>query len=262
MDRDSVLEWASWYGEVQAGHVQRRAARERAKGTRARARGLGLPIEAVEPTSRAGDDASWVPVPAAAVALGCSESSVLRWAREGSLEALFDGQAWVSAESVQRLAAARAADAEAWVSQEAAAAIVGCTHARVPELVAGGLLVQRPGPRWQASISRKSAERAAQVWAARLQAEQDAREQRRRARPTNHPPEDGDVWVTTRTAALALNLTPNGVGARIRAGKLPGTLRGNRYWLRRSDVEVAAAAQAFSLRRDVAGCAGRTWAAR
>lgn len=192
-------------------------------------------------------------VPAAAAALSCSESSVLRWAREGRLEARFDGQAWVAAESVQRLAAARAADAEAWVSQEAAAGIVGCSHARVPELVEEGLLVQRPGPRWRASISRDSAVRAAPAWAARVQTEREERETRRRARPTNLPPEDGDVWVTTRTAALALNLTPNGVGARIRAGTLPGTLRGNRYWLRRSDVEVAAAAHAFALRKDASG---------
>lgn len=248
-----MLRWASWYREVQAGREERRAARERAKGTRPRAPGQGLSTEAVGPTGSAGGVASWVSVPEAAAALSCSESSVLRWAREGGLEGglegRFDGQVWVSAESVERLAAARAADAEAWVSQEAAAAIVGCSHARVPELVAEGLLVQRPGPRWRASISRESAVRAATAWAARLAAEREAREERRRARATNWPPEDGDVWVTTGTAALALGLTPGGVGARIRAGTLPGTLRGNRYWLRRSDVEVAAAAQAFVRRR-------------
>lgn len=253
LDRESVLQWASWYREVQAGRDERRAARERAKGTRPRARGLGLPTGAVDPTARADGEASWIPVTTAAATLACSDSSVLRWAREGGLEGRFDGQAWVTAESVQRLAAARAADGEAWVSQEAAAAIVRCSHARVPELVAEGLLVQRPGPRWRASISRESAVQAAAVWAARLKTDQDAREERRRARPTNGPPEDGDVWVTTATAALALGLTSGGVGARIRAGTLPGTLRGNRYWLRRADVEVAAAAQAFAIRQEVAG---------
>ena len=72
-------------------------------------------------------------------------------------------------------------------------------------------------------------------------------------RPTNAPPDDGQVWVTTKTAALVLGLTPNGVGARIRAGTLPAVLRGSRYWLRRVDVETAAAARVFMRRQDTAG---------
>lgn len=250
LDRASVLEWAAWYRQVQVDLAERRTAREqRQQGRRERAtpRGLGLRDILSERTPTAavnGDSISrWLSVEDAALALACSESSIVRWVRAGGLEARFEGRTWVSGASVDQLAAARAADEQAWVSQSDAADIVGCSHGRIPELIEEGLLVQRPGPRWRASISRESAMSAAEVWSQRLRAAKDERDERRRTRPTNAAPDDGHAWVTTSTAALMLGLTRNGVGERIRAGTLPATRRGNRYWMLRQDVEVAAAAQ-------------------
>lgn len=247
LDRASVLEWATWYRQVQVERAERRAAREQRqqpRRERAAPRGLGLREILSARVLPRGTDAApltrWLPVEDAAQALQCSESSVLRWVRAEGLEAKFEGRTWVSGESVDRLVAARAADEQVWVSQADAAEIVGCSHGRVPELIEEGLLVQRTGPRWRASISRESAVSAADVWSQRLHAAQAEREERLRTRPTNAAPDDGQVWVTTSTAALALGLTRNAVGERIRAGTLPATLRGNRYWLRRDDVEAAA----------------------
>ncbi|UFN45201.1 helix-turn-helix domain-containing protein [Nocardioides okcheonensis] len=255
LDLASVLEWAAWHREVQIERAQRRAAREQrqqARPERAAPRGLGLReiLSARRPTSDPDPITRWLTVEDAALALTCSESSVLRWVRAGGLEAKLEGRVWVSGESVDRLIVARAADEQEWVSQADAAQVVGCSRGRIPELIKEGLLVQRPGPRWRASISRESAVSASEVWSQRVRGTELKRDERRRTRPTNEPPDDGHVWVTTTTAALTLGLTRNGVGQRIRAGTLPGTRRGNRYWLRRQDVEVAAAARAFTWRRN------------
>jgi hypothetical protein len=262
LDRDSVLAWASWYREVKQGQAQRRTERERlreASPRRRRERGAGGASRAQQLAALAqtagtagiaggggATAAEWMSVPAAALALGCSASSVVRWAESGLLTVgVAGGDVKLSRESVDRLVVERAADAHGWVSQAEAAGIVGCSHARVPELVVEGLLVQRPGPRGQASISRESADEAAQVWADRQAAAHAAREARAAKRPSNAAPNDGQVWVTTETAALALGMSRNGVGERIRAGTLPAVLRGNRYWLRRTDVETASAARVF-----------------
>lgn len=247
LDKASVLEWAVWYREVKAGQAQRRAARERARAaskSRGRARGQSPRVSTPEAVE-APEDETWLAVPEAALVLDCSESSVLRWADGGHLVVKVDGRAWLSGSSVARLAATRAGDAAAWVSQEEAAAIVGCSHARIPELVDEGLLVQRPGPRWQASISWESANAAAVVWSRRLREAAADRQARKAARPTNAAPDDGQEWVTTGNAAQMLGMTRNGVGERIRSGTLPAVLRGNRYWLRRMDVESAATGEAM-----------------
>jgi excisionase family DNA binding protein len=266
LDRASVLEWADWYHREKAGRAQRRSERERLRETRAARRRDGRPdgrtrVErlaalAARPAAASrvddGDDgeaAEWMSASAAALALDCSTSSVLRWAEAGLLEVGAIGdEVRLSRASVLQLADRRAADAREWVSQAGAAAIVGCSHARVPHLVAEGLLVQRPGPRVQASISRASAEQAAQVWSDRLKVAKAARDERVATRRSNAAPKDGQVWMTTATAALVLGMSRNGVGERIRAGTLPAVLRGNRYWLRRTDVETAAAARAFASR--------------
>lgn len=263
--RDSVLAWAAWYREVKAGQAQRRVERERlreARAERRRERGTGVRgraerlaglVAEAGSVDRVGDEeraSGWLSVAAAAFALSCSTSSVLRWAEGGLLEVTTSGgEVRLSRASVSALAARRAADERDWVSQAEAAALVGCSHARVPELVAEGLLVQRPSPRGQASIGRASTVRAALAWADRQAAHEVARQERAAARPSNAAPDDGQVWVTTATAALVMGMSRNGVGERIRAGTLPAVLRGNRYWMRRTDVETAAAARVFASRR-------------
>lgn len=296
LERGSVLSWAAWYRETQAGIARRRAAREASRergrlrgprrGTVARLAEAATGADREEPDReglvRGGQAMTWLSVSEAAFRLDCSESTVLRWAQAGLLVARLVPRAHmgdavqashtgtsaagtspvdsppstisptrmrvqVSGASVKHLQRMRATDADEWVSQARAAEIVGCSASRIPVLVAEGLLTQRPGPRIQPSIGKDSAVRAAKVWAERVRAEEVARNERRAARPSNAPPDDDDVWVSTATAALALRLSRNRVGDRIRAGTLPAVLRGNRYWLRRADVETAAAARAFEL---------------
>lgn len=205
--RDSVLAWAAWYREVKAGQAQRRVERERlreARAERRRERGTGVRgraerlaglVAEAGSVDRVGDEeraSGWLSVAAAAFALSCSTSSVLRWAEGGLLEVTTSGgEVRLSRASVSALAARRAADERDWVSQAEAAALVGCSHARVPELVAEGLLVQRPSPRGQASIGRASTVRAALAWADRQAAHEVARQERAAARPSNAAPMTG-----------------------------------------------------------------------
>ncbi len=265
----------------------REASRQDGRLSAPKRRPVALLTEAMTKVAREALDRNkpvmaWLSVPEAAARLGCSEDTLRRWAEADLLvvetippssdrdteqassahastrDATFARfpqptvssgrtQVRVSESSVDDLLRVRTADADAWVTQARAAEIVGCSPARIPAMVAEGLLTRRPGPRIQPSISRASAERAAVVWAERARAEAVACQERREARPANGPPDDKDVWVSTATAAIALGLSRNRVGDRIRAGRLPAVLCGNRYWLRRADVETAAAARAFQL---------------
>ena len=247
LDKASVLEWAAWYREVKAGQAQRRAARERARAaskSRGRARGQSPRVSTPEAVEAPEDESGWR-------SRRRRSSWTVRRVRccGGPTAGIWSSRLTVGCgcrrRRLRRLAATRARDAAAWVSQEQAAAIVGCSHARIPELVDEGLLVQRPGPRWQASISRESANAAAVVWARRLREAAADRQARKAARPTNAAPDDGQEWVTTAMRHRCWEMTRNGVGERIRSGTLPAVLRGNRYWLRRMDVESAATAEAM-----------------
>lgn len=173
LDRTSVLEWAAWHRTEAAGKAERRATRGRAKGARTSSRPRAAANwPRLDATGLASGD--WLTVAEAADALGCSESSVLRLARAGHLDARSAirpaGQrpaAVYSSTSVEKVKAERAAEADAWVTWEEAARIVGCSPFPIPALIAEGLLVQRPGPHWKPSISRASAIAAAPVWAKR-----------------------------------------------------------------------------------------------
>ncbi|MDR7254174.1 hypothetical protein J2X46_003167 [Nocardioides sp. BE266] len=173
LDRTSVLDWATWYRTVRAGKAERRATRVRAKGTRTSSRPrTAASWQRIDATELASGD--WLTVAEAAGALGCSESSVLRWARAGRLDARLARRSAgerpavvCSSTSVEKVKSERAAEADAWVNWEEAARIVGCSPFPIPALIAEGLLVQRPGPHWKPSISRASAIAAAPLWAKR-----------------------------------------------------------------------------------------------
>jgi hypothetical protein len=57
-------------------------------------------------------------------------------------------------------------------------------------------------------------------------------------------PDDGDVWLSGPTGALMLGRTPQWVGRLASEERIPAVRRGRRWWLRRLDVEIYAAARA------------------
>jgi len=61
---------------------------------------------------------------------------------------------------------------------------------------------------------------------------------------------DGDVTFDVETTALVLELSTSRVLEMVHAELLPATHIGGRWWLRRSDVEQAAAARAFRRRSE------------
>lgn len=270
LDRDSVLAWATWYREELAGRQARRLSREllraaaqerrierqrrpRGRAARLATRQNGQQAAVTETATASADGAEWISMSAAALRLESTTGSVRRWVELGTLEARFEARLWVASDSVEVFKAERAADVRAWVNQAKAASIVGCAHHHISELVAEGLLVQRSGPTWRASISRASAEAAAPVWSQRQRAAALERERRTAQRPISQPPDDEHVWLSRLEAALVIGVSPSTISNRVRAGTLPGVRRGKRFWLRREDVERAAAARAFHFRQEHAG---------
>jgi hypothetical protein len=136
-----------------------------------------------------------------------------------------------------------------WVSWAEATRIIGCSEPTVQRLVRSGTLVTRHAPRGVPSLRRDSVERAAREWQAERERRQLDRQSRMAAPAKSDPPGDGDVWVPTEVAARALGLTPNRVRQLVASGRLPGTKKANKLWFRRRDVEIAAAAKAFKMRR-------------
>lgn len=135
-----------------------------------------------------------------------------------------------------------------WVSIVDAAAIIGCGHGPVERMAREGVIVRRHGPRGVPSLNRASVEAAGEAWR-RQQSEREAARRTPRRR-LNDAPADGQVWVDSRVAALVLGITANRVRQLAQAGRLPATMCGTKLWLRRDDVERAAAVRAFKRRAD------------
>jgi excisionase family DNA binding protein len=126
---------------------------------------------------------------------------------------------------------------------------LSCSDLLIARLAEEGLIVQRPGPRGQPSISRESAEAAAQVLAERRERIAAEGQESEALRNRNRPPDNGTVWLSVKTTALLLGLSESGTTLRIRSGTLPATRSGRRWWVRREDAEQAATAKAFERRR-------------
>lgn len=254
LDRDSVLAWAEWQREQEAQRAARRRERdEAAVATRRLHRALRPQDHLLGPP----EHGSWLSLPAAAKRLNVGVATIHRWLDDGRLEGVQRAERWVTEESVERLDDERRADAVTWISLKQARGVVGCSDLVIARLVDEGLIVQRPGPRGQASINRESAEQAGRVLAQMREQVHDERERRAALRSRNRPPDDGHVWVSVRTTALLLGLSESGTTLRIRSGRLPATLRGRRWWVRREDAEQAAAARAFGALQRRTTCAGR-----
>lgn len=247
LDRGSVLEWADWQREQVAQREARRREREEASVAKRRLR------DALRPKDRQlgpPEEGSWLSLPAAAQRLDVGVETIRRWLDDERLEGVQRAQRWVTEESVDRIVAHRRADADTWISMKQARAIVGHSDLVIARLVTEGLIVQRPGPRGQASINRQSAEKAGRVLFDREQRVRAEREHRADLRRLGFPPDDGHVWLSVKTAALILGLSESGTTLRIRSGRLPATRRARRWWIRREDAEQAAAARAFEARRN------------
>lgn len=232
LDAASVEQWAGRYRELQA---QRKNSARRARSTTA-------PLPPGE----------WLTTAEAAEILSVHSGTVLRHVELGNLVAHRGSQVWVSEESVRALGG----ELSRWVSWRVAVDILGCTREDIPRLVEQGHIEQRPAHRTRPSLSLASVEAYAsrykgeRVTAQRLKAE--AEQQRAaslRARAArNQPPPDGEVWLDVDTAALVLGLCSSRVLQLVHAELLPAIQIGRRWWLRRIDVEQAAAARAFLAR--------------
>jgi len=247
LDRESVLAWAEWQRDVVVQRQARRREREEASAAKRRLVGASRPEDLLLGPP---DDGSWMSLPAAAKRLDVGVHTIRRWIDNERLDGVQRSELWVTEASVERLVVERRTDATAWVSIKEAGQIVRCSDLMIVRLVDEGLIVQRPGHRSQPSISRETAEAAAQVLAQRREQIHAQRKKREALRGRNRPPDNGTVWLSVKTTALLLGLSESGTTLRIRSGTLPATRRGRRWWVRREDAEQAAAAKAFGRRRE------------
>lgn len=233
LDQDSVLAWADWYAAERAAIEARRRPQRRPGANRTKVRTYGP-----QP-----DPAKWVTTAAAAERLDVSAATIRRLVRCGDLNGYQAGRLWISIESV----AAYAAREARWVSHAEAANVIGCSRHDVARLVEAGELAHRVAARRRPSIDRADAIALQPVWAERQEARQQLeREPAEVRRPVTASPDDGDVWLSTTTTAIALGISPSAVRQRAQRGTLPHYRTATRLWFRRRDVETRAAAQAFA----------------
>lgn len=161
--------------------------------------------------------------------------------RCGDLNGHQVGLLWISIESVDAYASREAR----WVSHAEAANVIGCSRHDVARLVEAGELAHRVAARRRPSIDRAAAIALQPVWAERQKARQLEREPAEVRRPVTASPDDGDVWLSTTTTAIALGISPSAVRQRT-ARHTPHYRTATRLWFRRRDVETASAAQAFA----------------
>lgn len=228
LDAASVEQWAAWYRNLQE---QKELTPRRA----ARSSTAALP------------PGEWLSTAEAAEVASVTPATIRRHADLGNLDVHRGAQVWVSEKSVRALAA----DRDRWISWREAADTLGCPRHVIPRLIDQGHLEQRPVHRTRPSLSRESVEAYVPVYAEHLADAQRREVEEQEARAARiEGPRDGDVWLNVATAALVLELSSNGVLKKVHAGQLPATQIGHRWWLRRSDVEQAAAVRAFLQRMD------------
>jgi hypothetical protein len=187
----------------------------------------------------------WVSSKQAGAMLGISAGHVGWLIENGRLTGELRGRKrrswWISRAEVENLASERAS----WITYVEAAALVGCSNRVITRAVRTGQIESRArlGVTREPSLRRTSVRAFALVWAQERAAV--AERAPARSRPGSLPPDDEHVWLSTRTAALVLGMTPTGVRYRVHQGLLPHVRRRGRLWFRREHVEQAAAARAF-----------------
>ena len=155
-----------------------------------------------------------------------------------------------------RRARAYREDESRWISHETAAAATGLSLAVIKSAAAAGHIIKRRHNHSRPSLLYTD------VLAFALRREQDRRrkaaiafgyamKERARSSAWAAPPDPSgtDPWLPPEVAAIVLKCSASSVRGRARAGRLPATRVGDRWWLRRSHVEIAAAAAAFEITR-------------
>lgn len=132
-----------------------------------------------------------------------------------------------------------------WVTWEQACGLIGCSEPTLMKFIQSGQIVRRIAPRSVPSLERLSVRATADLWREKQRQTSQRRDERRSRPSQSEPPDTESVWITATVAGIALGITANAVRQRVAAGKLPGVIKQRRLWLRRQDVEVAAAARHF-----------------
>jgi excisionase family DNA binding protein len=200
-------------------------------------RAVGLDTARVRPR---GD--GWLTTAEAAAILGRSPHTVGHLARTGRLPWKREGRRLLVDEAAVREYAAKAAQ---WVSYIRAAQIVGCSETAILHAVQRGDIKRRKvESNAQPALSRSSVDRFAGEWAVR-QAERECRRTQREAKKSG-PPEDGQVWLTSATAALVLGITTSRLRQLAQKERVPFTQTGGRRWYRRDHLEQLSGARCLS----------------
>jgi excisionase family DNA binding protein len=139
------------------------------------------------------------------------------------------------------LLASYAAAVTTWITQRAAAGILGVHKSRVAKLVAEGTLASRGGR--TASLNRTevialAGWRAEAPQRARVERERRAAE-REAARTHRRPPDLEHDWLSTADVARLLGVSRTAVLKRINADRLPHVMHGGQHWVRRDLLELA-----------------------
>lgn len=233
LDRDSVLEWATWYSAERAAIQARRGKRSE----------QAVKVRTYEPHP---DAANWLTAHEAAERLSVTVSTIARMVRKGNLAGQSGARLFVSVESVE----AHLEDEAKWCTHVQAAALIGCTRHDVARLVESGELPHRVTAKCKPSVDKAAAIAFRPIWKERKRARVSAaREHAKAKRSPNAPPDDGDVWLDTRTTALVLGMSPSGVRLRVERGTLPAVNTGTRLWFRRRDVEIASSVRSLGWQR-------------
>lgn len=133
-----------------------------------------------------------------------------------------------------------------WITQRAAAEIIGCSPGAVERYAAAGLIQRRwPVGRKTPTIDRASAEQFRPWWEAHVAEEERKRLEREARAATSGPPMDGDVWLDSATAALVIGVSAQYVGRLAASERIPATRRRRCWWFRRRDVEQFVAVRAL-----------------
>jgi excisionase family DNA binding protein len=141
-----------------------------------------------------------------------------------------------------------------WITWSQAAELVGCSVSVIERHKRSGQIRSRPvrvGRHYRPTLDRASVEKFAAWWVP-MNAE---RERRRAARVPRvpepiGPPDDDQVWLSLSTVALMLGCSEQWVGRLASRERIPAARRGRRWWFRRLDVEIYAAARALDQRLD------------
>lgn len=225
LDAASVKDFATWWHAREARRQELAVTRQRANAA----------TSLVPPTPNPND---WVHTAAAAQMMGCSESHVPWLARHGRIEGQLLGRKWwYRIDSIR----AHITERDQWMSEVAAARLIGCDARIIQRAVRDGRLEQRNVHRTQASLALDSVLAfAEQHWAAvhqRRLAHRERERQETERRKQLGPPPDGHAWIGTRDAAIILGVTQERVRALAGRGWYVTELRAGRRWYRQDQVE-------------------------